>query len=1147
MPTPNPIILDIVSEALKFANPTDRAIYLDRVCRGDVALRRQVDSLLAAQSGMETIQAAAPSPPEPPSTPEKTDLIEPAQATLDLPGSSSPHPGPLTADPGNSGGGSGDRFLARDQATVEPRTSSREIPFGTDTSLGEVIAGRYTLIKVIGEGGMGSVYLASQNEPVKRQVALKLIKTGMDSKAVVARFDAERQALALMDHPNIARIYDGGMTERGQPFFVMELVKGVPLTDYCDAHRLTLDARLALFVAVCQAVQHAHQKGIIHRDLKPANVLVTEVDGRPTPKVIDFGVAKATEVPLTDQSFADTGAIVGTPAYMSPEQADPSSMDIDTRTDVYALGVILYELLTGSPPIDEKQFKRGAILEMLRMVREVDPPRPSTKLSTAEGLPNIAANRGIEPPRLAKLVEGELDWVVMKALEKDRARRYDTANGLARDIQRYLADEVVEARPPSRAYRLKKFVKRNKVQVIAAGLVLLALVGGVIGTGIGFLEASRARDAETLRANAEEREKERATKAEAEAREQKNKAEENAKEARRQEDEAKQQLALANALTDFLRNDLLGQAGTTNQANRFFAPKPNLTVREALDRAAAGVGAKFADNPLLEASIRHTLGEAYIQVSEQDLATNQLSRALELRNRWLGPENPETTRTLNLLGKAHIDAGHPEKAVQCYTQLREIGEKQYGRGSEETESAIHNLALAYHSAGMTKKAIELFEGIGEQRRKKYGENDSSYLSTLGSLASAYKSDNQNEKAIELYEKARDGYLKTKGLDHPDVILLMNNLAGAYESVGRHGDALLLFQDQVKRADKNLGPDHAQSLMSRHNLAHALLEQNRVEEALPVFEDLLPLVEKKLGPDHKGTLTIQHNLARAYMGAGREEEAIALILKVANRRKATIGIDHPDTIHAFKHYGFFNWLTKKFDKGAEGFAQSLEGSRKHYGERREETIATAFNLAFNLRDSGQIDKAKEVLDEWIPHALAITWKDRGMFLAGLNYAIALNFQKNQAEANRPLVGRLKTEVLKNPEKDPLKHAGNLASVSLSLMGSKLYDEAEPLLRESLAIRTKAQPNAWTTFNTESMLGGALLGQKKYAEAGPFLHQGYEGLKAREKSIPAPVKARLPEAIDRLVEWSIATEKPEEIKKWQEERAKYPAPPPPARKP
>ena len=280
---------------------------------------------------------------------------------------------------------------------------------------GHVIAGRYRLLDILGEGGMGTVYRADQTEPVKRPVALKLIKIGLDSRAVLARFDAERQALALMDHPNIARVYDGGTTAAGQPFFVMELVGGAPITEYCDRKRLRVRARLELFVAVCQAVQHAHQKGIIHRDLKPGNVLVTEVDGRPAPKVIDFGVARATEQRLTDLSLVDAGAIVGTPAYMSPEQADPSSMDIDTRTDVYALGVILYELLAGSPPIDPKQFRRRAFLEMLRMVREVDPPRPSTKVSSSDALPSIAASRGIEPSQLKQLLRGDLDWIVMKA------------------------------------------------------------------------------------------------------------------------------------------------------------------------------------------------------------------------------------------------------------------------------------------------------------------------------------------------------------------------------------------------------------------------------------------------------------------------------------------------------------------------------------------------------------------------------------------------------------------------------------------------------------------------------------------------------------------------------------------------------------
>ncbi|MFO0954678.1 MAG: protein kinase [Isosphaeraceae bacterium] len=434
--------------ASDLADPAARAAFLDNACGDDAALRKRVEGLLGAHDGgggsAESEAAATPAP----SSPATLDATADADAETRVP----PEPATEARSAGTGTTVGGDPPAERPAGFVA----------------GQVIAGRYTLLEVLGEGGMGTVYRADQTAPVRRPVALKLIKVGMDSRAVLARFDAERQALALMDHPNIARIYDGGVTPAGQPFFVMELVRGVPLTDYCDRKRLTVKNRLELFVSVCQAVQHAHQKGIIHRDLKPGNVLVTEVDGRPTPKVIDFGVAKATEQNLTDMSLSDTGAIVGTPTYMSPEQADPSSMDIDTRTDVYALGVILYELLAGSPPLDARDFRRGAVLEMLRMVREVDPPRPSTKLSTAEALPNIAANRSTEPARLAKLLQGELDWVVMKALEKDRARRYDTANGFARDIQRFLNDEVVEARPPSRVYRLKKFVRRNRAQVIAA-------------------------------------------------------------------------------------------------------------------------------------------------------------------------------------------------------------------------------------------------------------------------------------------------------------------------------------------------------------------------------------------------------------------------------------------------------------------------------------------------------------------------------------------------------------------------------------------------------------------------------------------------------------------------------------------------------
>jgi serine/threonine protein kinase/tetratricopeptide (TPR) repeat protein len=449
---PPPTLDTIFLAAIEIAAAEERAAYIAQGCGADAELRGRVEKLVLAHFRAGSFLEKPATPPAP---------------------SGGPVDSPL------AGG-------AASEAAAEP---------GGPEQRGVVLAGRYKLLEKIGEGGMGTVWMAQQTEPVKRLVAVKLIKAGMDSRQVLARFEAERQALALMDHTHIARVLDGGTTSAGRPYFVMDLVKGVPITRYCDEHHLTPRQRLELFIPVCQAVQHAHQKGIIHRDLKPSNVLVALYDGKPVPKVIDFGVAKATGQTLTDKTLVTSfGAIVGTLEYMSPEQAEINQLDIDTRSDIYSLGVLLYELLTGSPPFTRKELEKAGMLEMLRVIREQEPSKPSTKLSTAEGLPTLAANRGTEPALLTKLVRGELDWIVMKALEKDRSRRYETANGLSRDIQRYLNDEVVEASPPSVWYRVRKAVRRHRRLLRASGVLGLAVMVmvGSLGWAVGDRMERRA-------------------------------------------------------------------------------------------------------------------------------------------------------------------------------------------------------------------------------------------------------------------------------------------------------------------------------------------------------------------------------------------------------------------------------------------------------------------------------------------------------------------------------------------------------------------------------------------------------------------------------------------------------------------------------
>jgi serine/threonine protein kinase len=1011
------------AEAVFFAaldrKPEERAAYLDQACAGDADLRARVERLLAA------------------------------------------HP--------NVGG-----FL-------EPASTDAHEPAAPTEGVGAVVAGKYKLVEAIGEGGMGSVFMAQQTEPVKRTVAVKVIKAGMDSRAVLARFDAERQAFAMMDHPNIARVLDAGATGSGRPFFVMELVKGVPITRFCDERRLTPRQRLELFVPVCQAIQHAHQKGVIHRDIKPSNVLVAMYDDKAVPKVIDFGVAKATGPQLTDHTLVTGfGAVVGTPEYMSPEQASFNQMDIDTRSDVYALGVLLYELLTGTTPVDRKSLGQAALLEILRIVREVEPQRPSTKLSSSDALPGIAANRNVEPARLARLMRGELDWIVMRALEKDRARRYDTANGLARDVQRYLADEPVEARPPSAGYRLGKLLKRNRGPVAAAGLVLLALVAGIAGTTFGLVRAEQRRhDAEEARALAEARERE--------ARAEKENALNAAAAEKTAKEQTKRRLDQIEKGVDLLAS-LLAGINPRNEAKG--GPTLYEQLRDRAGQAADELDAEAVGDALAVARLQTVLGETLRELGDFPKAIAVLEKARATRERELGEDHPDALASRNGLAGAYRAAGRLDLAVPLFERTLKACEAKLGDDHPNTLASRNNLALAYRDVGRLDLAVPLYERTLKAREDKLGDDHPDTLTSRNNLALVYKAAGRLDLAVPLYERTLNACEARLGDDHPDTLASRNNLASAYRDVGKPTLAVPLLERTLKAREAKLGDDHPDTLASRNNLALAYQSAGELARATPLFERTLKACEARLGNDHPDTLTACSNLAGAYRDARRLELAVPLLERTLKARVAGQGDDHPDTLQARN-----NLASAYRDVGRLGEAVVLFEQAARGAERRHFQLTSARLIVANTirayEAAKQLDKAEVWRRKW------------------------LEVVRQQAGAASPA------------------YADELAGLGVNLLRQQRWADAEAVLRECLAVREAGRPDAWATFNTRSVLGDALLGQGKHAEAEPLLLAGYEGMKRREGTIPAGSKDRLASAADRLVRLYEATGRPDDAAKWRKE--------------
>jgi serine/threonine protein kinase len=728
------------------------------------------------------------------------------------------------------------------------------------------VVGSYKLLQQIGEGGFGVVYMAEQVRPVRRLVALKIIKPGMDSSQVIARFESERQALALMDHPNIARVLDGGATDSGHPYFVMELVKGVPITEFCDKNHLAPDARLRLFLDVCHAIQHAHHKGIIHRDIKPSNVLATLQDGLPVVKVIDFGVAKATVQKLTERTlFTAYGQMIGTPAYMSPEQAEMSGLDIDTRSDVYSLGVLLYELLTGTTPLDAKRLRQAGYAEMQRLIREEEPPRPSTRMSSlGDSATELASRRGLELKQFVLVLAGELDCVVLKALAKDRSRRYDTPASFADDVERYLRNEVVLARPPSTIYRLKKLAQRNRAAVLTAAVVAAALVAG---TAVAIWQAVRATRAEAAALTAAATEKQ-------------------------AKDDALERAAETTAVLDFVENRIMAAArpeGLEGGLGRA------VTLGKAIESALAYLDKGFMDQPLIEARLRMTLGRSFFYLGDARMAADQEESARALFTRHRGPDHPDTLLCMHRLASSYDKLGRLNDALKLREETLALRKARLGPDHPDTLQSMNNLGLSYSAVGRQVDALKIREETLALFKAKLGPDHQDTLMAMNNLANAYFALDRSGEALKLREETLALYRAKLGPDHPDTLRSIGNLASSYDYGGRYADALRLREETLALRKAKLGADHPDTFVSMRALGDSYQSLGRHADALKLREETLALSKAKLGADHPDTLQSMSDVALSYSALGRHSEALKLGEETLALRKSKLGLRHPYTL------------------------------------------------------------------------------------------------------------------------------------------------------------------------------------------------------------------------------------------------------------